>query len=117
MNRAISDFVLDCVKHFPRHWVVTVTGHYSDGKTNYTEEVELESYSKLDWLTESYKTALETVSSAGNPRHLLGCSWRARIKTTAERRYNGDERRETVNESSGQTALNNDRAKKQKRRA
>ena len=117
MTRAISDFVLDCVKHFPRHWVVTVTGHYSDGKTNYTEQVELEAHAKLDWLTEAYKTALEAVSSAGNPKHLLGCSWRARIKTTAERRYNGNARRETANEQSGQTVIDDDGAKKQKRRA
>ena len=88
LTSAMCDFILTLAKHHPRHWVVEVTGHYSDGTLHYDETVELESPEpvKLDWLTEAYKTALEDVSNAGNPRHLIGCSWRARIKTKAERK-------------------------------
>jgi hypothetical protein len=82
----MCDFVLEWAKHHPRHWVVEVTGHYRDGDLHYDETVELEAVAKLDWLTEAYKEAIDEVSSAGNPRHLIGVSWRARIKTEAERR-------------------------------
>ena len=82
----MCDFILEWAKTHPRHWVVEVTGHYQDGELQYDETVELEAVAKLDWLTEAYKAAIDDVSSAGNPRHLLGVSWRARIKSEAERK-------------------------------
>jgi hypothetical protein len=82
----MCDFILEWAKVHPRHWVVEVTGHYRDGELHYDETVELEAVAKLDWLTEAYKAAIDEVSSAGNPRHLLGVSWRARIKSEAERK-------------------------------
>lgn len=81
----MCDFVLQWAKTHPRHWIVEVTGHYRDGDLHYDEVVELEAVAKLDWLTEAYKEAINEVSNAGNPRHLIGVSWKARIKTTAER--------------------------------
>jgi hypothetical protein len=82
----MCDFILEWAKTHPRHWVVEVSGHYSDANGGqYIETVELESYAKLDWLTEAYKSAIDEVSNAGNPKYLLGVSWKARIKTSAER--------------------------------
>lgn len=82
----MCDFILEWAKMHPRHWIVEVIGHYSDGNVDYDESVELEAYAKLDWLTEAYKEAIDEVSNAGNPRHLRGVSWRARIKSEAERK-------------------------------
>lgn len=82
----MCDFILEWAKVHPRHCVVEVTGHYRDGELQYDETVELEAVAKLDWLTEAYKAAIDDVSSAGNPRHLRGVSWRARIKSEAERK-------------------------------
>jgi hypothetical protein len=81
----MCDFILEWAKYHPRHWVVEVTGHYRDGDLHYDETVELEAVAKLDWLTEAYKSAIDEVSNSGNPRHLIGVSWRARIKTSAEK--------------------------------
>ena len=83
----VADFCLALAKHHPRHWVVEITAHYRDGDLHYDETAEIESPEpvKLDWLTEAVKSAESDVKAAGNPRHLLGVSWRARIKTKAER--------------------------------
>ena len=86
MTPAVADFVLAWVKTHPHHWVVEVTGHYVADKQVYDETVELEAFAKLDWLTEAYKQAIDEVTSAGNYGRLVGVSWKARIKTTAERK-------------------------------
>lgn len=83
----VADFCLAWAKHHPRFWVVEVTAHYQDGDLHYDETVEIESPEpvKLNWLTEAVKSAESDVKAAGNPKHLTGVSWRARIKTKAER--------------------------------
>lgn len=86
MTPAVADLVLALVKAHPRHWIVEVTGHYASEKQVYDETVELQSYAKLDWLTEAYKQAIDQVTNAGAYGRLVGVSWTARIKTTAERR-------------------------------
>lgn len=86
MTPKIADFVLAWVKTHPRHWVVEVTGHYTGEKHVYDETVEIQAYAKLDWLTEAYKEAIDQVTNAGAYGRLVGVSWKARIKTTAERR-------------------------------
>ena len=85
LTRQMCDFILEWAKLHPRHWIVEVTAHYFDGQLHYNDVIELEAIAKLDWLTEAYKQAIDQVSNAGNPKHILGVSWKARIKTTAEK--------------------------------
>lgn len=90
LTERMCSFILEWAKVHPRHWIVEVTGHYRDGNVDYDETVELEAFAKLDWLTEAYKSAIDEVSNAGNPRHLRGVSWKARIKSEAERKKNNE---------------------------
>lgn len=83
MTRHHAAVVMEWAKVHPRHWLVEVTGHYANGATVYDETVELEATCKLNDLTEAYKSALSDVYASGNPRHLLGASWRATIKRKA----------------------------------
>lgn len=82
----VAEFCLAWAKHHPRHWLVEVAAHFADDKSAYTETVELEAHAKLDWLTEAVQSAMEEVKASGNPRHLIGTSWRARIQTRAEQK-------------------------------
>lgn len=82
----VADVALAWAKAHPRQWVVTVTAHCSDGKVFYDETIELEAFCKLNELTEAYTYAVSDVTGAVNPNHMLGVSWKAKIKTTAERK-------------------------------
>ena len=82
----MQKFLLEWVKTHPQHWVLEVTAHFDDGNVRYDEIVELEAHAKLDWLTEAHKQAVSDAKGAGNPRHAVGVSWRAWIKTKADRR-------------------------------
>lgn len=85
----VAEFCLAWAKHHPRHWLVEVAAHFFDGALNYDETVEIEAEAKLDWLTEAVKAAMEEVKTSGNPKHLIGISWKARIKTRAEKNKKG----------------------------
>lgn len=89
LDSRVADFCLAWAKHHPRHWLVEVTAHFFDGILNYNETIELEAEAKLDWLTDAVKTAMEDVKGSGNPKHLIGTSWKARIKTRAEKNNKG----------------------------